>query len=61
MEHCSHPIVMKDLCGVCGADLQKMGQQNHSADVAMVHNIPELRVSMEVRITADLKFLRFSF
>ncbi len=60
LEHCSHPIVMKDLCGVCGADLQKLGPQNLSGEVAMVHNIPELRVSMEVRIEIDFISLCYS-
>jgi hypothetical protein len=55
MEHCSHPIVMMDLCGVCGADFQKLGQQDLSADVSVVHNIPEFRVSMQVRIEMDFK------
>jgi hypothetical protein len=51
---------MKDLCGVCGADLQKLGPQNLSGEVAMVHNIPELRVSMEVRIEIDFISLCYS-
>ena len=51
---CTHPTVMKDMCAECGADLKKIAQRNQTAAVAMVHNIPELMVSMEVSIMKDL-------
>ena len=45
---CSHPTVMKDMCAECGADLRETNQRSQTAAVAMVHNIPELMVSMQV-------------
>jgi len=44
---CPHPTVMKDMCAECGADLRKedTGAVMGGAGVAMVHAIPELRVS----------------
>ena len=40
---------MKDMCAECGADLRETDQRNQTtAVVAMVHNIPELMVSMKV-------------
>lgn len=53
---CRHPTVMKDLCAECGADLRHVGSggggggvegvaYDDSASVAMLHSIPELRVS----------------
>lgn len=40
---------MKDMCAECGADLRETDQRNQTAAVvAMVHNIPELMVSMKV-------------
>ncbi|KAK3086847.1 hypothetical protein FSP39_024385 [Pinctada imbricata] len=50
---CSHPVVMKDMCADCGADLRKDAgvsgtrKEPVSASVAMVHNIPELIISKE--------------
>lgn len=46
---CCHPTVMKDMCAECGADLRETKQKSQTtAVVAMVHNIPELMVSMKV-------------
>lgn len=45
---CSHPTVMKDLCAECGQDLREINQRTQTAAVAMIHNIPELMVSLEV-------------
>nr|CAH0099104.1 unnamed protein product [Daphnia galeata] len=45
--NCSHPTVMKEMCAECGADLRETNQRSQSAAVAMVHNIPELMVSMK--------------
>ena len=42
---CAHPTVMKDMCAECGADL-RMLEQEQEAGVAMVHAIPELKVSV---------------
>lgn len=39
---------MKEMCAECGADLRETDQRNQTAAVAMVHNIPELMVSMKV-------------
>ncbi|CAN7939418.1 unnamed protein product, partial [Ixodes hexagonus] len=47
LAECSHPVVMKDLCAECGADLRQLGDLT-PASVSMVHNVPELRVSQEV-------------
>ncbi|XP_043208610.1 RNA polymerase II subunit A C-terminal domain phosphatase-like isoform X2 [Amphibalanus amphitrite] len=46
MGACPHPVVMKDMCAECGADLRTEDSQG-SASVAMLHSIPELRVSKE--------------
>ena len=45
---CMHETVMKDMCADCGVDLRKSNQRSQTAAVAMVHNIPELVVSMQV-------------
>jgi len=42
---CAHPTVMKDMCAECGADLRKLEKVEQEAGVAMVHAIPELKVS----------------
>ena len=43
---CQHPTIMKDMCAECGADLRKMDTKaDCGAKVAMVHSIPELKVS----------------
>ena len=47
-ERCQHPTVMKDMCAECGMDLRETLDRNQTAAVAIVHNIPELMVSMEV-------------
>ncbi|KAL1482804.1 hypothetical protein MTO96_033530 [Rhipicephalus appendiculatus] len=48
---CTHPVVMKDLCAECGADLRELGEalptDTDVASVSMIHNVPELRVSQE--------------
>ncbi|XP_037571740.1 RNA polymerase II subunit A C-terminal domain phosphatase [Dermacentor silvarum] len=48
---CTHPVVMKDLCAECGADLRELGEDVPTAadvaSVSMVHNVPELRVTQE--------------
>ncbi len=36
------------MCAECGADLRETNQRSQTAAVAMVHNIPELMVSMKV-------------
>jgi len=41
---------MKDLCAECGQDLRETNQRTQTAAVAMIHNIPELMVSLEVNI-----------
>lgn len=46
LAQCSHPVVMKDLCAECGADLRQLGDLT-PASVSMIHNVPELRVSQE--------------
>lgn len=53
IENCAHPVVIKDMCAECGQDLRPSHEQNriqpvrktHSAKVAMIPNIPELRIS----------------
>jgi len=45
---------MKDMCAECGADLQSEDNQG-SASVAMLHSIPELRVSKEQAVTLGKK------
>ena len=43
---CQHPTIMKDMCAECGADLRKVETSSAGgAKVAMVHSIPELKVS----------------
>ena len=43
---CQHPTIMKDMCAECGADLRKLETTSDcGAKVAMVHSIPELKVS----------------
>ena len=43
---CQHPTIMKDMCAECGADLRKLETAaDCGAKVAMVHSIPELKVS----------------
>ncbi|XP_075534342.1 RNA polymerase II subunit A C-terminal domain phosphatase-like isoform X1 [Dermacentor variabilis] len=48
---CTHPVVMKDLCAECGADLRELGEAVPTAadvaSVSMIHNVPELRVTQE--------------
>ena len=50
---CSHPTLMKDMCADCGADLRQdesntVASSSSTASVAMVHSIPELKVSSAV-------------
>ncbi|XP_041759188.2 RNA polymerase II subunit A C-terminal domain phosphatase isoform X2 [Coregonus clupeaformis] len=54
VKECSHPIVMKGLCAECGQDLTQMQTNNgrqqaliSTANVSMVHSVPELMVSSE--------------
>ncbi|CAH1780493.1 unnamed protein product [Owenia fusiformis] len=55
LQGCLHPIVMKDMCAECGADLRKDSHVSakhketvdSEASVRMVHNIPELVISKE--------------
>jgi len=44
---CQHPTIMKEMCAECGADLSKLDTKtvDMGASVAMVHAIPELKVS----------------
>uniref|UniRef100_A0A915D1Z3 RNA polymerase II subunit A C-terminal domain phosphatase n=2 Tax=Ditylenchus dipsaci TaxID=166011 RepID=A0A915D1Z3_9BILA len=48
---CEHPLTIKDLCGVCGRDLREKGGfpgqrvEQISANVSMIHHVPELLVS----------------
>lgn len=42
---------MRDMCGECGADLRKSANntmQSTGASVAMVHSVPDLKVSHEL-------------
>ncbi|XP_026470896.1 RNA polymerase II subunit A C-terminal domain phosphatase-like isoform X2 [Ctenocephalides felis] len=51
IEECTHPTVMRDMCGECGADLRKSANntmQSTGASVAMVHSVPDLKVSHEL-------------
>ena len=52
---CEHPTVMKNMCAECGADLEQdmsmvpsMKPANTPASIAIVHSIPELKVSSNV-------------
>ncbi|XP_051728441.1 RNA polymerase II subunit A C-terminal domain phosphatase [Ctenopharyngodon idella] len=54
VEECSHPVVMKGLCAECGQDLTQLQSKNgkqqvpfSTANVSMVHSVPELMVSSE--------------
>ncbi|XP_063041823.1 RNA polymerase II subunit A C-terminal domain phosphatase isoform X2 [Engraulis encrasicolus] len=54
IEECSHPIVMKGMCAECGKDLAQLQSKNgkqqvqtSTANVSMVHSVPELMVSSE--------------
>jgi hypothetical protein len=42
---------MKDMCAECGADLRKEDLTQQNASVPMVHSIPELKVSKEVKLS----------
>lgn len=51
IEECTHPTVMRDMCAECGADLRKSSSdvmQVSEASVAMVHSVPDLKVSQEL-------------
>lgn len=54
MDGCTHEVVCKDMCGLCGADLKKIRENNpnisststfSTASVSMVHHVPQLLVS----------------
>ncbi|CEF65605.1 RNA polymerase II subunit A C-terminal domain phosphatase [Strongyloides ratti] len=54
MGNCTHEVVCKDMCGLCGADLKKIRENNpnnfltsnfQTASVPMVHHVPQLLVS----------------
>lgn len=53
IENCAHPVVIKDMCAECGQDLRssqvedrnRQQPKTHSARVAMIPNIPELKIS----------------
>ncbi|KAK6490917.1 RNA polymerase II subunit A C-terminal domain phosphatase-like isoform X1 [Huso huso] len=54
IEECTHPVVMKGLCAECGQDLTQLQNKNgkqqtpiSTANVSMVHSVPELMVSSE--------------
>lgn len=52
-ENCSHSTLMKDMCAVCGININNFDsvEQRKIAEntsVSMVHSIPELRVSKKV-------------
>lgn len=52
-EPCSHSTLMKDLCALCGINIDKFDTSEkrkiaENTSVAMVHSIPELRVSKQV-------------
>ncbi|MFH4982506.1 hypothetical protein AB6A40_009215 [Gnathostoma spinigerum] len=54
VSECPHAIVMKDMCAACGKDLREKngmaGQRKEasSANISMVHHVPELIVSNEL-------------
>uniref|UniRef100_A0A0N4ZFI1 RNA polymerase II subunit A C-terminal domain phosphatase n=1 Tax=Parastrongyloides trichosuri TaxID=131310 RepID=A0A0N4ZFI1_PARTI len=54
MDNCSHEVVFRDMCGLCGVDLKKLKEYNptanaipsvQAASVPIVHHIPQLLVS----------------
>ncbi|GFR26750.1 RNA polymerase II subunit A C-terminal domain phosphatase [Trichonephila clavata] len=52
IEPCTHPVIMKDLCAECGADLRDLDRDNFEKLTAettfsMVHIVPELKVSLQ--------------
>lgn len=52
IEPCTHPVIMKDLCAECGADLRDLDKDNFAKLTAettfsMVHIVPELKVSLQ--------------
>ena len=66
-DRCTHPTLMKDMCAECGADLREVlaearekkedrsassSSSRMEANIAMVHSIPELKVSSDVRSNA---------
>jgi RNA polymerase II subunit A-like phosphatase len=50
---CDHPTIMKNMCAECGVDLEQedssMVPTKIPASIAIVHSIPELKVSSNVR------------
>lgn len=64
IEPCQHAIVIKDMCATCGRDLREKdglaGQRKEAAtaNVSMIHHVPELIVSNDLAEelgSADLK------
>ena len=55
IEECQHTTVMKNMCAECGADLQQemsivpSAKVSAEASISIVHSIPELKVSSNVR------------
>ncbi|GFS82711.1 RNA polymerase II subunit A C-terminal domain phosphatase [Nephila pilipes] len=52
IEPCTHPVIMKDLCAECGADLRDLDRDNFEkltseTTFSMVHIVPELKVSLK--------------
>lgn len=52
-EPCSHSTLMKDLCAICGVNINNFDSSekkkiSENTSVSMVHSIPELRVSKQV-------------
>lgn len=45
---------MNDMCAECGADLRRDDTAATTASVPMIHSIPDLKVSEEVRSTTTL-------
>uniref|UniRef100_A0A183BVQ3 protein-serine/threonine phosphatase n=1 Tax=Globodera pallida TaxID=36090 RepID=A0A183BVQ3_GLOPA len=51
---CSHKVIMKDMCCICGRNLRPeggfSGERNEptTANVSMIHHVPELVVSKEI-------------
>ena len=65
---CDHQTVMKNMCADCGADLEQdmsivpsSNSNKIPAKVAIVHSIPELRVSSKVCISSKLLITKALF
>ena len=61
-EKCEHPTIMKNMCAECGADLQQemsivpSAKVSAEASISIVHSIPELKVSSNVRNNSKFKY-----